>query len=642
MVRVSRRRLGSSFVKDILPRTLLASMLVACGARTGIDLASAGAASIPDGGSLPDAQTDVGGVPEASLEAAGSAETGSQCTNECPTSGSTTCQSGGIAACAADDAGCLAWGLPITCEAGEACVDVDAGPLCVAIAAPRPIAPLSTATVTSQTPSLHWALPAGETGAHVDLCEDRACATLVTSFVATGSSAAPASPLGRGVYYWRLRGVVDGIAGAAVSPVWEFFVGARSAAVDTSWGTVADVNGDGFADALIGDPGAIVDGTPFAGEVSVYLGGAAGLSSTPTTLQAPFAGSFPELGTSVASAGDVNGDGFADVIAGAPEASGESPGAAYLYLGGPAGVSATPTKIPAPANEASFGWSVSSAGDVNGDGYADVAVLALQRNVYVYLGGSSGLSPTPTAVGGSQSSSASAGACDVNGDGFGDLVLGSPGSTGSGGVAETGSASVYLGGTSGLPQTPIALFGPATPYEWLGYTVACAGDVNGDGYADLAIGAPGEAPAVYVFLGGPGGPSQSQPALNNPSTTLYGLTSPVEYNFAGSLGAAGDVNGDGYDDLLVGAPGNAGNEGAAFLYLGGAGGLSSTPVALPPGANTGYFGRFLAGGGDLNGDKFDDVLVSAPLANTIVVFLGSSGGLSPAPPLTSESGPAAL
>jgi hypothetical protein len=159
--------------------------------------------------------------------------------------------------------------------------------------------------VTSQKPILRWALADGTDGAEVEICHERTFLNGVTSFLAKGTNVAPATALAKGLYYWRLRGIANGAVGALTSPIWEFFVGARSASVNTSWGTTLDVNGDGYADVIVGADGDL-GGKPAA---YLYLGGT-GLSSAPTVLSPAGAGLF---GFSVASAGDVNGDGFAGV-----------------------------------------------------------------------------------------------------------------------------------------------------------------------------------------------------------------------------------------------------------------------------------------------------------------------------------------
>src|SRR5262249_39138646 len=129
------------------------------------------------------------------------------------------------------------------CAAGEGCF----ASACQPIAPPRLVAPLSTATVTSQTPTLRWALPEGVGGAQIEICRHRACTRSVGTFSAPGPRGT-APHLDAGVYFWRARGTHAGAVGTLTSAVWQFRVGARSAAVDTSWGTTPDVNGDGYDD----------------------------------------------------------------------------------------------------------------------------------------------------------------------------------------------------------------------------------------------------------------------------------------------------------------------------------------------------------------------------------------------------------
>ncbi len=546
--------------------------------------------------------------------------------NTCQTA-STTCVDG-VQTC----------GTPVDISTGTACGTTNqacnAG-TCVTIAAPRPVAPLSTALATSQMPTFHWALATGTTGAQVDICSTRACGTVLQTFTATGVTGAPSTALARGVYFWRSRGMIGTTVGTTTSPVWELRVGARSASVNASWGTVVDANGDGLADLVVGAGGA----TSSAGAAYVYVStGAAGLSTSPTPLT-PTGGAF---GSSAASAGDVNGDGYADVVVGAFALNGNV-GAVYVYFGGAGGISTSPDVTitgPGGAN-GSFGIASASAGDVNGDGYADIIVGASALNsgqgaAYVYPGGPAGTSTTPftTVMTGPAASSnfgfsvASAG--DVNGDGYGDVVVGANGVSSS-----TGAVYVYLGGVDGI-GTLTTLSGPVTGGNF-GISTWSADDVNGDGYADVVVGARAansNVGAAYVYLGGNTGLSTSPlPALAGPAGTTG--------QFGSAVSGAGDVNGDGYGDVVIGAI----IGGTAYVYFGGA--ALSAPTAIsnpsPPASGVGWFGCAVAGVGDVNGDGLGDIAVGAQLNDTgagaAYVYDGVLGSVSTTP-TTSLLGPA--
>jgi hypothetical protein len=449
--------------------------------------------------------------------------------------------------------------------------------------------------------------------------------------------------------------------------VWSFRIespGVTSGTGQGTAGTTLDVNGDGYADLVVGAYAANSGGLTNAGAAYVYYGSAAGLPSTPQrTLTGTTTGN--NFGRSVASAGDVNGDGYGDLIVGATttELSGRpGAGAAHVYYGSAAGLPSTPQRtLTSAATGDYFGWSVAGAGDVNGDGYADVVVGAYQADpgsrsnagaAYVYYGSAAGLSSMPqrTLEGATASDyfgRSVAGAGDVNGDGYADVLVGADGADPSG-RSDAGVAYVYLGGAAGLSATTHRAFEGAAMDDNFGYSVAGAGDINGDGYADVLVGAytadPNsrtDAGAVYVALG------SSTGLATTPQRTLTGFAGG---DYLGhSVAGAGDVNGDGYADVVVGAhdtaPSGRTSAGAAYVHLGGPSGLSSTPQRTFTGAlMDDRLGWSAAGAGDVNGDGYADIVVGATGvdfsgrmgAGAAYVHLGGGSGVSASPHRTFE------
>jgi hypothetical protein len=441
---------------------------------------------------------------------------------------------------------------------------------------------------------------------------------VLTSFSAKGTSGAPDVSLAAGLYFWRLKGLEGTFTNDAFSPVWEFTVPVRNSTVNTSWGTTLDCNGDGFADVAVG--ARIIDETTSTpGAAFVYLGSAAGLSTSPSVLRNP----NQLYGAGVASAGDINGDGFGDLLVGIPDAN--NAGMVLVYEGSAMGFAAAAKIITAPPGKLEFGGWVQSAGDINGDGYADVLISAPYTTAshYVYYGGPTGLTLSSTVLGGNPGYGVTT-ASDINGDGFSDVLV----AIGGGAKSTSGEVDVYFGSAAGLSTTPTVLNFSGTSNGYFGVYVADAGDVNGDGFGDIMVGlystgtgANGGTGTVEFFLGSATGLVAGATFTNpGPAYSLWG----------DRLAGAWDINGDGFDDVVMGDPGFGGNA-AHIAYGGPQGPTTLTPVNVPA-ENTGGFGDPVAGGGDINGDGFMDVLVgSNGSPGAAYVYYGSNTGLSSTP-----------
>ena len=387
---------------------------------------------------------------------------------------------------------------------------------------------------------------------------------------------------------------------------------------NTSVSSAGDINGDGIADIIIGAPFASPNGRQNAGSSFVVFGKTGGFGANLNLANLNGSNGFringintgDSLGTSISSAGDINGDGFDDLIISAPAVSsnnsyGRNAGAAYVVFGKASGF---PTNLNLSNLNGSKGFtiqnnsgssyrfssSVSCAGDVNGDGYDDLVVGGEDNSSYVIFGSASGFTPTLDIA-------------SLNG--------------------RNGFAIVGLDAQSGI-------------------NVSNTGDINGDGFDDLIIGAPvgtynfydigTRTGKSYVVFGSASGfaPSIDVSTLNG--TNGFTLNAINAYDNLGiSVSNAGDVNGDGFDDLIVGASFANSNgvfrAGENYIVFGTGGFGANLNLAEIDGTNgfivTGenrnaYLGSSVSSAGDLNGDGFDDVIVAASSSSESYVIFG--------------------
>ncbi|TFF99322.1 MAG: hypothetical protein EU541_05180 [Promethearchaeota archaeon] len=410
---------------------------------------------------------------------------------------------------------------------------------------------------------------------------------------------------------------------------------------------LGDINGDGYDDFAI----ASSRHDNSKGKVYIFLGKESGFSMELNLSEADvsFIGEkdIDWAGWSITGAGDVNNDSYDDIIIGAYQAN-SSRGKVYLIFGKNTGWK---TDVSLSVSNASYvgeissdqaGFSVSSAGDINGDDFDDILIGApqygsFQGRTYLIYGKTSGwlnniyLSNANASFTGEASldmvGSVVSSAGDVNNDTYSDILIGSnlndEGGVSSGKVyLFFGSSSGYIGDLS-VSKANASFIGE-NPYDFAGTSIAGVGDVNGDDFDDILIGANNfseifeEGGKAYLIFGRETNLWINGMHLSNANASF--VSESLNNKFGTSAARVGDVNNDTYNDILIGAYFNSEGgptSGQTYLILGKETGWNSDiSISNADGSfigeeNGDYSGYCVSGAGDVNNDGYDDILIGA-------------------------------
>ncbi|MCB1184327.1 FG-GAP repeat protein [bacterium] len=398
---------------------------------------------------------------------------------------------------------------------------------------------------------------------------------------------------------------------------------------------VPDINGDGYDEFLIGVANSDTTGLN-AGQAFFWFGG-------PHVLRAPdriWNGNSPaEFGFAVAAIGDVNGGGRPDFAIGAPRsnAGGAGSGRVFVFYGESGPGTSPDAIIDGATGGDNFGFSISKAGDFDGDNRDDFIVGAPYSDLtgidagaaYIIYGRSGGISTDladATVLTGEIADDYFGWSVSDAGDFLGAddcVAVGAPGNNTHGGL-NAGAVYVYEGDAT--PDAGVdwvaGISAASKAGAAFGTCVRNGGNLDGDAYDDLVVGAPrcseagSEAGRVEIFYGDPTPGTTADHAINGQNAGGH---------FGACLDRIGDYSGTSRDDLIIGAPLvslDASEAGRAYIYEGGSGatGSSSLATLTNPGINPGnsagdHFGAWVTGAGDFDGDGLPDFAVCAPAGN---------------------------
>lgn len=447
-----------------------------------------------------------------------------------------------------------------------------------------------------------------------------------------------------------------------------------------------DFNNDGYDDIIISSRLSDGNGRTDSGTAYIIFGKASGfndidLKNLPSSYGFKLTGAAADDWVySVASAGDINGDGYDDIIIGSSGADPNSRNAAgisYVIFGKSNGFSDIDLaslnntqgfKILGQSYSDVSGSSVAGAGDINNDGYKDIIIGAPATysgktgKSYIIFGKANGFTDIDlnnlsldqgfkiTGQYGDTCGLSVSAAEDINGDGFDDIIIGAPMYQ----LNKKGEVYVFYGKQTGFEN--INLYNSLSSSDGfriigeeigdrLGISVASAGDINRDGYKDIIIGnRPNPSymngiSTTYVIFGKADIAADIDLTNLTPSQgfKIYGETIGDEAGY--SVASIGDINADGYDDIIIGAYNALDGTGKSYIILGKADGfvdinlvdlLSNQGFSITGAYSGDSSGFSVSGAGDINGDGYDDIIIGAPYANsyagiTYLIYGAESG-----------------